>query len=83
MITQSVWAQKASVPSARRPSVRRRAQTLRKPATVVETSIVVPSGIARTSATSAARTSQVRPRAAYQSRSKPRRSEWIQATSCA
>ena len=82
-ITQSVCAQNASVPSASRPSVRRRAQTLRNPVTVVETSSVVPSGTGRRIASSAARTTQVRPRAAYQSRSKPRRSEWIQATSCA
>ena len=82
-MTQSVWAQNASVPSARRPSVRRRAQTLRKPSTVVDTSSVVPSGTARSTTTLAARTSQVRPRAAYQSRSNPSRSEWIQATSCA
>ena len=42
VITQSVWPHSASVPSASRPSVRRRAQTLRNPVTAVETASVTP-----------------------------------------
>ena len=43
VMTQSVWPQNASVPSSSRASVRRRAQTLRKPVMAVETDRVVPS----------------------------------------
>ena len=70
-ITQSVWPQSASVPSARRPSVRRRAQTRRKPMTSVRSVIVSPSGSGARIASSAARTTQARLRSAYQSRVKP------------
>ena len=63
--------------------MRRRAQTLRNPVTPVVSSTTCPSASGSRIASSAARTTQVRPRSAYQARSKPIRSEWTQATSCA
>ena len=83
VITQSVWPHATSRPDSSRPSVRRRAHTLRKPVTAVDRAIVVPSGIGASTASSIARTTQARFREAYQSRPKPSRSEWIHARSWA
>ena len=82
-MTQSVWTHRASDPSGRNASVRRRAQTLRKPVIRVETDSVMPSGTGCRIPSSAARTTQARPRDVYHSRSKPSCSLWIQATSWA
>ena len=81
VMTQSVCAQSASVPSSSRASVRRRAHTLRNPVMAVEIESVAPSETGVMMPSSAARTTHARPRSAYQGRSNPSRSLWIHATS--
>ena len=61
VMTQSVWHHSASVPSGRRASVRRRAQTLRKPVIAVEIESVAPSETGARMPSSAARTTQREP----------------------
>ena len=73
--TQSIWTHDTSEPSASWNSVRRRAQTRRQPTTRVVPTNSVPTAIGATTATSAARTSQVIPRSAYHDRSNPRLEE--------
>ena len=71
-----MWTHDTSAPSASWNSVRRRAQTRRQPTTWVVPTSSVPTAIGATTATSAARTSQVIPRSAYQDRPNPRLDEW-------
>jgi len=70
-----MWTHEASVPSASWNSVRRRAQTRRKPTTTVVPTSSAPTLIGATTATSAARTNQTMPRSAYHDRSNPRLAE--------
>ena len=73
----------ASPPAASRNSEWRRDQTRRKPTTRVVPVSAAPTGIPPSTATFAARTSQVSACSRYQPRSKPSASEWIQARSWA